>query len=453
MNDVGNIYYSSNANVEKFGQIASTLVRNKYYYSAIPFLKEYLATRKGQVDGNYENIIDQLIQNVGVKQFEVMPHQFLQNSSSPTIRYVRAKKYFRSGNYERALELVSRGIPMDHFIKPFSLLLEANIYSITKVYDKAYIAYETCIDKSNDQISKNSNDNRIKQLEMNRDYCVIGIPRTQFSEKKFTQADLAYLDLPKSSYVWPEILFEEAWNSFYLNNYNRTLGKLVSYRAPILAPFFNPEIEVLKAMTFLHMCLYADASKTVDEFYGKYKDDAVEVRQFLRDRGKDYKTFYNLARTRRKGKVRGNELLNHMIKSVIYDSTYAEMVDSFVLGGYELERVKTLKINGFENVMLRNLKDSLGLQRNLIGGYIRKNLLIQYAKLHHAFEGLSFIKLEILSRRKEELYQNVQKNRSRGDIQYLERNEKQYFWTFNGEFWADELGDYVFALASECGEK
>ena len=35
--------------------------------------------------------------------------------------------------------------------------------------------------------------------------------------------------------------------------------------------------------------------------------------------------------------------------------------------------------------------------------------------------------------------------------QYIvERNEKQYFWDFNGEFWADELGDYVFALKSEC---
>ena len=25
-----------------------------------------------------------------------------------------------------------------------------------------------------------------------------------------------------------------------------------------------------------------------------------------------------------------------------------------------------------------------------------------------------------------------------------------YLWTFNGEFWADELGDYVFSLKSEC---
>jgi hypothetical protein len=65
---------------------------------------------------------------------------------------------------------------------------------------------------------------------------------------------------------------------------------------------------------------------------------------------------------------------------------------------------------------------------------------------------MSYIKLEILALRKERLYQveSESKKSKRGDIKYIQRNDKQYFWTFNGEFWADELGDYVFALRSEC---
>ena len=63
---------------------------------------------------------------------------------------------------------------------------------------------------------------------------------------------------------------------------------------------------------------------------------------------------------------------------------------------------------------------------------------------------MSYIKLEVLSRlRKEILDESNINKRTRGDIKYLKRNEKQYFWNFNGEFWADELGDYVFALKSE----
>ena len=64
---------------------------------------------------------------------------------------------------------------------------------------------------------------------------------------------------------------------------------------------------------------------------------------------------------------------------------------------------------------------------------------------------MSYIKLEVLSKRKRTLYnENKGITRSRGSLRYLKRNDKQYFWTFNGEFWADELGDYVFALKSEC---
>jgi hypothetical protein len=40
--------------------------------------------------------------------------------------------------------------------------------------------------------------------------------------------------------------------------------------------------------------------------------------------------------------------------------------------------------------------------------------------------------------------------RARGN-RIPERRDDQTLWSFNGEFWNDEIGDYVFALESECG--
>jgi hypothetical protein len=91
------------------------------------------------------------------------------------------------------------------------------------------------------------------------------------------------------------------------------------------------------------------------------------------------------------------------------------------------------------------------LQRNLIGSYVRGQMQLYGAQMLKAFEDMSYIKLEVLSKRKTELYGDVTPmDRKRGDIAHLKRTDKQYFWTFNGEFWADELGDYVFSLKSEC---
>jgi hypothetical protein len=101
---------------------------------------------------------------------------------------------------------------------------------------------------------------------------------------------------------------------------------------------------------------------------------------------------------------------------------------------------------------MRNTKVAINEYRTLIGAYTRAGLASKYDELFTAFEGMSYIKLEILALKKEQLYKTdaIFPGKKRGDVKYIDRNDKQYFWTFNGEFWADELGDYVFALRSEC---
>ena len=43
----------------------------------------------------------------------------------------------------------------------------------------------------------------------------------------------------------------------------------------------------------------------------------------------------------------------------------------------------------------------------------------------------------------------VEEERGRGNVEPRRRDD-QFYWSFNGEFWNDELGDYVFGLESEC---
>jgi hypothetical protein len=105
----------------------------------------------------------------------------------------------------------------------------------------------------------------------------------------------------------------------------------------------------------------------------------------------------------------------------------------------------------FKETLSKNLFEALILQRDLIGSYVKKNMKQALYQIRNAMEYMSFIKLEILGRRKRELYTfKKELLRKRGSMKNLKRSSKQYFWTFNGEFWADELGDYVFALKSEC---
>ena len=65
--------------------------------------------------------------------------------------------------------------------------------------------------------------------------------------------------------------------------------------------------------------------------------------------------------------------------------------------------------------------------------------------------GMSYINLEIIKKLKRDFFNEPSEGAKIGDIKNLKRDSGQYLWDFNGEFWADELGDYVFSLKSSCG--
>lgn len=158
-----------------------------------------------------------------------------------------------------------------------------------------------------------------------------------------------------------------------------------------------------------------------------------------------------MAKSRRSGVIKGSKLYNRLLKYIVADPTYIEMYESFQNAREELSIVRRIDKQSLRRIFGINLRESLLLQRNLIGAYVRKGLKNYLRDVKKSFEHLSYMKLELIKRKKMALYDIANPNaRERGDIKFLKRNEKQYFWTFNGEFWADELGDYVFSLKSEC---
>jgi hypothetical protein len=144
-------------------------------------------------------------------------------------------------------------------------------------------------------------------------------------------------------------------------------------------------------------------------------------------------------------------ILDKILKSVRKDAAYIEMKSALTAAIAEYHKLTKLSNTSLNQNLEKNVKTLADEYRSALGAYVRAGLVSKYAELYSAFQGMSYIKLEVLAQRKERLYQtDVIESGKRGDVKYIDRNDKQYFWNFNGEFWADELGDYVFALRSEC---
>lgn len=441
--------YSQNRGSSKASDVAIELINSGLYFSAIPWMKEYLTSGGRSLDRNTEKAIDRLITETGTSQFELLPIKFLVRSKSDSIKYLVAKKYLRKNETKYAIQYAS-SINPNHPVYPFALNLLGTAYSMLGQSKTAIRSFNDCEIASESRLKKVNTSIESRQLILNRDYCVMGVARSMFTGNDYKNADLKYLDIPKSSMIWPEVLFEEAWNSYYLGNYNRTLGKLVSYKAPVFDYIFNPEIEVLNALTFLKLCLYNDAKKISDNFYTNYMEPARQLRNFLKQKSKNYKYYYRLMVDFESTNRSNSELLTTMLKSISREGSYQEIKKGLVSADIELKKINSQRNTAFRTTIKKNLAEAIRTQRSLMGSYIRTRLVGKYAEVYKAFQGMSYIKLEVLAQKKARLYNFDGNEKMRGDVKYIQRNDKQYFWNFNGEFWADELGDYVFALGSEC---
>ncbi len=424
--------------------IAQDLIDNDLHFATIPIIKELMAS--GRADKEIEDFLESVMDEVGTHQFQLFDVEILERYKNSSTSYILAKKYFIAGKYDESLKHLNSVKSKN--LEIFKHLLRGTIFSIRGNQKEAIEAFRDCLKSGVSYSDKEKQ----RQVSLARDACLAGTSRASFASKDYERANLSYLDIQKNSQIWPEILFDEAWNSFYMDDYNRSLGKLVTYKAPVFTHVFNPEIEILTALSYLFLCLYDDATREAEAFYTKYQRDSELLSRFIAKYKKDYKAFYLLAKSGLANSYPSNPLIKRVVKDINRDPSFIEMFKNFNKGKEEIQKIKEVSDPKLRKLVLATFKESLITQRDIIGAYVRKKMMAQEQKLIKSFEGMSYIKLEILSKQKSEIYSrgNQNQSRERGDFEYVKRNDKQYFWNFNGEFWADELGDYVFALKSEC---
>ena len=116
----------------------------------------------------------------------------------------------------------------------------------------------------------------------------------------------------------------------------------------------------------------------------------------------------------------------------------------------ELNLIKNYPKRKYRSYLAKKLKSSEKRQKQLIGAYGLRILDRSSRLLEKSFRGMSYIKLEILKKEKQKFFGKDYNPGKIGDLKNVDFNSTHYIWEFNGEFWADELGDYVFSLESEC---
>lgn len=347
---------------------------------------------------------------------------------------------------------------------PSSLFFRGTAFLLLGQVNEGIADFQQCIKiVGRPPYTRNQTKQEVKEM---RNRCQAGVARALYQGKRYNEAEIAYENVDIDSFEWPQVQYERAWTAVARGDYNRALGRLVTYKAPALSWFHDSEVEMLRAISFLQMCIYDDVDKEANAFMRKYGKVGEEMKAML-EKSADGSTRSLVALFQR-----GVEAMKAKIQS---EDPMNQVLDRFVRSPYFVQLAYTGEKVRKEYAYLNRIGDA---GRRGLGGFLRDALLwrwqtaqeiggifvrdrlsTEYKNLLANVSTIDIVKLEMLRRAKARAEaitnavnegSDVWGNKKKGSLGRPYTRSDQYFWDFNGEFWADELGDYVFALRPEC---
>jgi len=426
---------------DKIYEAAYKLYENEEYFSAL----DKIATqyKYKTPDQNVQHFLEKLVKHTGSYYFNNYKDIELRRMNIPTTDLIMAKRNMYLKKYSYALKRL-KSIPKGHRIFPESLLVKGDVYSMSGKYKQAEEQWAACANIA-ESWEKNTESKIARYFAIIKESCIINSARIKYKQALFQEAIRLYENIPKTSFNWPYILLEKAWAYYYLGNYNRSLGILITYNSPLLKSYFKPEAEVLKALNYFSLCLFDDAQKVVNNYYSVYAPKSKKLKKILTQNSKTVLYFFNLMFSPLSESEKSNEFIRNLITQVSKRTKYSLDLKTLYAINREIYNTSDKK----KYVKLLKTQNDLKEQ---INHYVKVSMYRFINEIHKLSSEMFNIKLEILSRKRALAYKNknIINKQKRGNFKNVDRKSYQEFWTFNNAFWADELGDYSFGLTSQC---
>jgi tetratricopeptide (TPR) repeat protein len=437
---------------QSFGEevpLSQKLEDKKYYYSALnEFFRENFSQ---EITKDDLARLETLLYYTGIELLEDYDSSLLEKFPTSSTRFILGRAALTEKNSKKAMAYFEKIHP-DHRFYPETKLLEAQVYALENNDKKQFEAFDQCLASSEKNEASAAGEKIKRYYRMVYEICLVNKARHFYKVGDFQGSLEAYNKIPKQSYKWPYILLEKAWVYYQLGDFNRALGLLVTYKSPLLDTYFFPEAEYLASLAYYRLCLYDDASIIVNQYYQFYRPRFQALEEVLRKNKNSANYFYNLMFRPGEDLKNSAEFVRHIVTRLKKETRFSLDFNSVFKINQEMKRIAGHEKDLIKQKLLPHLEE---VKENMMAkiNYNAKTDIFQFLETVPFFSSELFkLNLEIIARKKDLLYGNKKliADRSRGDYSNVQRSRFEQFWTFQGAFWADELGDYSLGLKSNC---
>jgi hypothetical protein len=308
----------------------------------------------------------------------------------------------------------------DHFRR----LRPETYYQRKYRYQKAlYLIYQDQLEPAAALLERLTEDPRTEPAL--RDEARVTLARVRYEQQVWPEAERNYGELGLPEQEQARYLLERAWVQFRMDNPEQAMGLLYAFEAPSFWRFFTPEYYLLKSLIYKDVCQYREALAVVGEFNGKYR----EALAFIRERGAVTDNDALLLALLEKPEIRRLYRFMGLLQeeSAGIDTLTDERLASHLRRIYALQEEQTRR------QLRKALEDEYERMAADLLGYQEQVHLLEYEI------GL-------------DMYQRVADYHFTGEPPAARAagEPPAAVFTFQGEFWNDELDDYRVVLEDRC---
>ena len=285
-------------------------------------------------------------------------------------------------------------------------------------------------------------------------------------EEIFMAAITFYDQVDRDNPQWFESQFEKTWAATMIGRYGISLGTSLTLSSPYFEHRFVPEIHLIEAITWYTLCKYKQARATLNNFFKTYSTQQERVRAYIDNRAPGlkpqelYENLLNQYFAAYDGKK--TDLPIQVLTHVLNDNRFISYYEHVQMLDREFEVIMAAPEAFMETEFFASTIKKMERQRRNVkkkaGRWALAEMENVEAMLAQLLGNAHNIDFELTDSERKRL-ETIERFGFGFEMKVSEQEElllspavpdKYQYWSFDGEYWKDELGYYLMAVEQEC---
>ena len=370
--------------------------------------------------------------------------------------YLLGRHFYREANFEQAVELFQL-VPKESEFFVKAKFFEGVTYVRQYKGSPAIEAFKQILVIAQEpELRKMYKAGDVREFE---ELANLSMARVFYTTKQF-QLSIKYFEkLSQDSPEWVKSLFEASWAYYVQKGNSKALGNIHTLNAPYFEHEFFPESVILKAVIYYNYCRYDRALEAIEEYVATYEQLREDLQKVVKRNEDDNAAFYQYVQKIRHGTSGLLERSQRLAQTALNDKTLVKTFD-FV---EELDREvrqyeggdKSWKTTAIAGQVLQELTVQKSLAESEAGRVARERLDRTIKELTEYRRDARKVKIEVLNAQAGQKAAEMQGSEVSGENrkEAIVVDDEHQTWSFNGEYWKDELGFYRYKIASQCAQR